>query len=307
MNPDSDKTMENALAPSPVEREPSDELMRRLRTMAREKPRRTWWRSGRALPFAMVAGTVAVVFATTMIPAKASAKSFDMVVRAAQRINAFQFSILTDESPKREALTIAGSDGHVYLQTDGDGSMEIGPNGISAYDRKANKLTRFKFGNLVDPATAAQMAGAVQSELAAGLKEMDLKKVLEEYRRKYAASGVHVSPVEREDGRDVYHVLLASPSEPERVEMTVDAATDLPETLEVATQEGGRWKRALRMEMRFGARVESRLLRSPVPAGAKVEEIDLGAMVGDATKEIGKTMENLGKQLASQGARLKGP
>lgn len=286
MNDKLENEIQNALQPAPMD----EKLTRRLRVLAHETPSRR--RNPFYLPASMAAGVAAVVVVTTMLPAKASAKSFDLIVAAAQRVDAFQFSIVSNENAKREYITIAGSGGQVYMRAGDSAVMEFGPGSMSVYDPDEKKVMRFKLGGLVDVDTIAR---EVRSGVAEGLKEMDLKKMLQDYRQKYGEKGVRISPITSEGGRRVYHVTLASQSEPERVEMTVDAATDLPDKLQVVTK-GAR--PLLTMEMRFGARVDPRFLRSSIPAGAKVEEIDLGAMVGDAMKGI----ETLGKEFEKMGS-----
>lgn len=293
MSHENDTDIQIALMPAPMDG-PSADLKRKLRVAAREtQPRALWWRSPLAGPLSLAGTVAAVVVVTTMLPAKASAKTYDLIVAAAQRVNAFQFSIVTDENSKHEVFTIAGSDGHVVMRTGESTVMEIDPGSMSMYDQTSNTVTRFKYGSL---AAAEDIAKEVQSGLAEGMKEMDLKKMLREYEQKYGSGGIRISPVMRENGRGVYHVTLASQNQPERVEMTVDATTDLPERLQVFSKDGSRgWRTSVSMEMRFGARVDDRLLRSSIPKDAKVQTIDMGAMVGDAMKGL----ENLGDQFGN--------
>jgi len=280
-----DKDIQIALMPAPMDREAPEELKRKLRTMAREKTRRrtSWWSLS---PIALVGVTALGMVAVTMLPTKAAAKTFDLVVAAAQQVNAFQFSVVSNEKAKREFITIAGSDGRVYMHSAEGTFFQIEPGSMTVYEPETKEAMRFKFGNLVD---AKQVMDMVHQGISEGMKEFDLKKMLKEYEAKYGRDNIRISPV----SQGAYHVTLASNQEPERVEMTVDASTNLPERLVVDSRDGGNWHNEVTMEMRFGARVDSSLLHSNIPANAKVQEIDLGSMVGDAMKG----MENLGKQL----------
>ena len=287
MNEDLDTPIHDALAPLRADREPSADLVHRLRVGARETARKPLWRRARfSVPVMTGAAFAAVLAVGTMLPTKASAKSFGLIVNAAQRIDAFQFSILSNDGGKRETFTIAGSDGRTVIRSDDHTIMELGAGSMSVYDPGENKVTRFKYGSLTE---ASGFLKEMQSGLAEGIKEMDLKKTLREYAERYGESGIRISPVVREDGRSVYHVSLASSDEPERVEMTVDAATDLPERLEVRDRDG---HDSTVMEMRYGDRVDASLLRSSIPLGAKVEEIDLGALASGALKGL----ESLGSE-----------
>ena len=283
-----DKDIQIALMPAPMDREAPEALKRKLRAKAREKarPRVSWWSLS---PVALVGVTALGMVAFTMLPAKAAAKTFDLVVAAAQQVNAFQFSVVSNEKAKREFITIAGSDGHVYMRSEEGTFFQLDPGSMTIFDPDEKSVMRFKFGNLVD---AKEVMNMVQSGIAEGMKEMDLKKMLKEYEAKYGRDNIRISPVAQENGHNVYHVSLASNQEPERVEMTVDAATNLPERLVVDSRDGSTWHNSVTMEMRFGARVDPSLLRSTIPANVKVQEIDLGAMVGDAMKGL----ENLSKQ-----------
>jgi outer membrane lipoprotein-sorting protein len=280
-----DKDIQIALMPAPMDREAPEPLKRKLRLMAGEKSRRrmNWWSLS---PVALVGVTALGMVAFTMLPAKAAAKTFDLVVAAAQQVNAFQFSVVSNEKAKREFITIAGSDGHVYMRSEQGTFFQLDPGSMTIFDPDEKSVMRFKFGNLVD---AKEVMNMVQSGIAEGMKEMDLKKMLKEYEAKYGRDNIRISPV----SQGVYHVTLASNQEPERVEMTIDAATNLPERLVVDSRDGGTWHNEVTMEMRFGARVDPSLLRSTIPANVKVQEIDLGSMVGDAMKG----MENFGKQI----------
>lgn len=283
-----------ALQPAPMDREPREDLVRKLRVMGQHMPARSsWWRKS-GLPLALAGTTALVVGAVLMLPAKASAKSFDLIVAAAQRVNAYQFSIVSNENAKQENFTIAGADGHVYMRADGNVVMEIATDTLSFYDPQEKKILRMKFGGMVDP---AMIADEVRSGISEGMKDMNLQKMLDEYRHKYGTRNLLVSPVTREDGQDVYHVRMSSDDQPERVEMTVDAKTDLPDTILVESREGSTWKTAVHIEMRFGNRVDPSLLRSSFPVGVKVEELDLGNVVGDAMKSLGDQMKGLGDEI----------
>lgn len=287
MNTDNHDEIQTLLVPPPMDG-PSEALVRRLRVLAHETPQRApWWRSPLAAPLSFVGTAALVVALTTMMPAKASAKGLDLLIQAADRINAFQFSIKADEGGKRETFSIAGSDGHVFMRTGEGGIMRFDPGSMEIYDKDENKIMRFKFAGVKG---ADEMAKQMRTGLAEGMKEFDLKKMLREYREKYGRGDVAISPVRDEDGHKVYDVTLSSAQEPERVEMTVDAATDLPEQIVVESNETH--KNLMTMEMRFGNRVDPHLLSAPFPANAKVEELDLGKMMEEGMKG----MENIGKE-----------
>jgi len=287
-----EKALEAVLKSAPLTQEPSDQLMRNLRVMVGEaKPKPTWWRSRLSLSACGIAVLAIGIFA--LAPTKANAKSFESLVRAAQSVNAFQFSITSDEKGKKEGITIAGEGGRVFMNTGEGGLMEFAPGRMSFYDPKENKIVRMKFGNIVDP---AMIASEIQSGLKEGFKEMDLKKMLKEYGDRYGRDQVKISPIYSENGKSLYNVQLASKDQPERIHFKVDSRTDLPYEMfvEAADSKGG-WKESMRMQMRFGQDVDTRLLKVEFPKNAKVEEIDMESLVGDAMKEAGEALKGLGK------------
>lgn len=159
------------------------------------------------------------------------------LIQAAARVHAFQFSVLSDEDGKREAFSIVGADGRVTMRGPEGALMRFEPGGMSLYDANEKKIVRFKFGGVPG---MDDMAKSMAQGMDEGVKEMNLQKMLAEYRQKYGERGITISPTTREDGESVYHVTLAAPDEPQRVEMTVDSATDLPERLRVTSKDGGK-------------------------------------------------------------------
>lgn len=297
MKEDNEDQIQIALQPAPMDRAPSEDLLRRLRVLAHETPQKSklgWLKL--AVPAGAAVAAASLIAVTTMMPAKASARTFDLIEEAAAQVNSFQFSVISNEQNKHEAFTIAGSDGHVYMRTGEGGLMEVTPGAMSIYDPTERTVTRIKFGTSMD---AQEVAKQIQSGISQGLKEIDLKQMLKDYKTKYGSDGVQISPIAVEDGQRVYHVTLANKNEPERVEMTVDADSNLPAKLEVEQKDGASWKSNVKMEMRFGIRVDQGLLRADFPKDVKVEEIDLGSMIGGAMKgleHLGDPTEKPGKK-----------
>lgn len=265
-----DRDIQAALAEAPMAK-PSDELLRKLRISARETaPRRTWWRA-RLLPGALAVAAVALVVGVALTPAKASAKTFELVQAATARVHVFQFFVNSDEAGKPQRLNIIGVNGRVAICGPQGELIRLERGGMSVYDPSEKRIIHFKFSGL--PGTENMKDGVGQA-LADAVKEMDLQKMLADYRKRYGEQGIAISPVTRENGESVYHMTLAAPDEPERVEMTVDAATDLPERLQILPKNGG--KATLDMTMRFGEKVDPNLLNLDFPKNIPVEEIDLG-------------------------------
>ncbi|RYG36536.1 hypothetical protein EON81_09515 [bacterium] len=270
MNHEDDTPIELALNSLPMDG-PSEDLRRRVRVAARETPvRRALWRSpliGSLVATAVVAG---IVVGASLMPVKASAKSFDLIVAAAQRVNAYQFSVRTTGGGVSESFSIVGQDGRITMKGSEGMLMRFEPGSMTVYDPEQKSIVRFKFKGL---AFMDELSKRSQDELSQGLDGMDLKEMLAEYRQKYGSKGIRISGISNENGHRVYRVLLATPDQPERIEMTVDAATDLPERLNVESKDG---KSQVDMSIRYGAQVDPELLKAEFPKNIKVEEIDLG-------------------------------
>ncbi|AIE86577.1 LolA family protein [Fimbriimonas ginsengisoli] len=293
-----DRDIQEAMRMSLVSEEPSENLLRNLRVMAKEAaPRkRRLWRPGLALAGTVAAGVI--IASLSMLPTKASAKTFELIEKAAQKVRTFRFSIDSSESGNHEFLTIAGADGRFTMRTNEGLLMRFDASSLSFYDPKENVVTSFKLGGLVD---LKQVAKQVQSGLEEGFDHMDLKKMLKDYRDKYGKDQIQISAVTSEGGKDVYHVTMQSKTDPDRVEMLVDASTDLPEQIVVTGKErDGSWRQTLKMGMHFGTEIDPKELNVDFPASAKKVDIDLGALVGDAMKgveAVGSAFDKIGKDL----------
>ena len=289
-----DVEIREALRKSLPSEEAPERLVRELRVMAsqaRTQNRRPWWRA--RLTLACAAAAAVLVVALTMTPAKASAKTFENLVVAAQKVNSFRFSIDSFEDGKRQRLTVAGVDGRFAMRTDEGAVVQIDSEAIKIYDPEENVVTRFKLG-FVDMASITKH---MQSGVAEGLKHADLKKMLRDYERQYGKEHIRISSIRRDGGEEVYDVELSAPKESERVRMKVDAATDLPLSIEAEVKgSDGIWRLESVMEMRFGDQIDPALLRADFPTGAKIVDIDLGELALDALKgleSVGSILEKI--------------
>jgi len=304
-SPEQDQDIQEALRMSLVNEEPSENLLRELRVLASNvKPaRRSLWMPSLAITGAVaaIAGIVTLT-AMTLTPKKASAKTFDMLVAAAGQQNTFQFAVNSEENGKTNHFTIVSVDGKFSMRTDEGALMLFDKGSMRIYDPKENTITQIKLGGIVDPTTIGQ---AVQSGIADGMKQMDLRKTLREYQEKYGKDHIKISPVAEENGKDVYHVTMDNPKESGRVRMLVDANTDLPERIEVedAGPDGG-LKHNATIQMQFGAQVDPKLLMPDFPKNAKTVDIDLGALLSGAMKGLGggsEDMKGMGESLKGLG------
>jgi hypothetical protein len=268
--------------------EPPTELQRKLQLMAREasKPKRSWWTSRKAI-MAFTAAAAAMVMALTMTPTQAVAKSYDSLVAAAQKVNAFQFSIDSIEpGQKREKFTVTGADGKFAIKATGEEGiiLQFDRDSLNLYDAKQNVVTKFKLGGFVD---AKMIAQQMQRGLEAGFKHLDLKKMLADYEKRYGKDHIRISRVRTENGRSIYDAVMEAPNDPERVRVYVDAATDLPYRIiaERRHAQGG-WNVASIIDLRYGAEVDRRNFGAEIPADAKTTEVDIQGLFMGAKQSV---------------------
>lgn len=291
-----DKDIRDALMANLSMTEPTDDLTRKLRVMAKEahKPKKAWLTRGIAL--AGTAAAACAVIVLSMTPVKASAHSFEMLVSAAQQIHSFQLSVASAEDGQNKPFTIAGVDGRFVMRADDGLIMQFDNGSLQFYDAKENTVTKFSLGPVVD---TKQIAEQAKKGMGDALKSVDLKKMLKEYEDKYGKDHIKISPVQNGS----YFVDMEAPNDPEKIHMTVEAATDLPTQVLVQKKSAtGAWAESVRIDMKYGAKVDPQFLKANFPANAKRVNLDLGNMIGDAMKEV----KNLSSELNKFSAPPKG-
>lgn len=290
-----EKIRENLVANLHSE-EPSEEVMRRLRTSAREaKPARLpRWQIRTTVAAGL--GAIALAVGLTMLPAKASARTYERLLKAAEQVHSFLFTVDSDENGKKESVRIAGLDGKVAIKSDDGALVQIGDGMVKVYDPEEKTITRIKMGNFLP---VEEMMKGIQEGISEGLKGANLPAMLKEFEQKYGKNHIHISGVQNVDGKNIYTVELQAPDEPERVHMDVDADSDLPLFIQVEKQVDGTWKKESTIRMNFGSQVDPSMLDVEFPAGAKVKDIDIDQMMKDGFKGFDGDEKNILKKPAS--------
>jgi hypothetical protein len=261
--------------------EPSVELLRRLQVKANEAYRRPSFRwTPRLRSVVALAGTLAVAGAVvlmTLTPSKAAAKSFALVQQAVDQVRSFQLLIHTKDEGKDTTFSIAAIDGRFAMRTSKGPVMKLDGKTMEIYSPQDNSVTSFKFAGMPGAET---MMDQIQSGIAKGMKEIDIKKMMADYREKYGDHNISVSPVTKLDGRDVYTVRLQSPNEPERVAITADALTDLPvHVVADKRDDNGVWGNEATIDLKFDGAVDENLLNVEFPANARRVEMNLNELM----------------------------
>jgi len=275
-NPE-DKEIQDLLRETPMGQSVPEDLKRRLRVMASGSKLR---RQSRWAPrFAFMSACLVVFAALAMMfwPATASAKSFQKVIDATNLIKTFRLAIRVFEGGKEENVIVQSGEGVLDVQAPEGGHVQIADNEVRYYDARKNELQVIKLGGMFDENLIEQV---VREGVNQGLGQLDVKKMLAQFKEEYGGQNAKVSDVFEQDGQMVYTVDLANPKASERVKITVDAESDLPLRIQV----DGPHEVDIRVE--FGQAIDIQPIDRIVPADAKRTEYDISEMIEGGMKQL---------------------
>lgn len=280
-NPE-DKEIQDLLRETPMGQTTPEDLKRRLRVMASGSKLRSQSRWAPRFAF-MSAGLVVIAALTLMFwPATASAKSFQKVIDATNMIKTFRLAIRVLEGGKEENVIVQGGEGIVDVQAPEGTHVQFADNEIRVYEAKKNELNVVKLGGMFDEQMIERV---VREGVNQGLGQLDVKKMLAQFKDEFGGQNAKVSDVFEQDGQMVYTVDLSSPKESERVKITVDADSDLPLRIQV----NGEHEVDVRVE--FGHAIDIQPMEKIVPKDAKRTEVDLSKMIQGGMEELGKGLQ----------------
>jgi hypothetical protein len=288
-----DSEVQNLMEHAPMGSTPA-ELKANLRLMA-TAPRRapSVWPARLAMAgIAVIAATAIVI---SMVPAQASARTFQRVVSAVDDTRNFSFTMKVNDGGKTGNFVMSGTESSFNLHVADGTIMEMNSGRMRIYDAKKNEVTVLDMSGMVDLKDIAKEMG---KELNKGIDEMDIKKMLKEYEAEYGKENIRISPLTQRFGKTMYDVDLQKPGEPERVHISVNADTDLPEQIQVEKNREGGWSEELSMELRFGSEARTQSDAAKIPADAKVIELNIGKMMEKGFKE------GFGKGKAADGEKI---
>lgn len=279
--------------------EPSPELMRSLRGVAhRQAPKRLFLnpRWGYGVAAVAIAGAAAM----TLLPSRASAKSYEGLLRAANQVNAFQFTLKTGESSDKTTITVAGADGKFAIRSNDGAIIQFDSDSLRFYNPEANVVARFRLYGFVD---AEHIVKQAQSSMADALDKLDLKKLLTDYRAKYGADHISISPVTN----NAYDVNFASPDSPEKVAVHVNASTDLPSNIVISVKGAdGNWRQSSTIDLQFGPEVAANSVPATFPADAKQMNIGVNDLIVGGKKAFDAVAPLIRKFDPNIGSKLSG-
>jgi hypothetical protein len=289
MNPNiphpDDQAFIDLLKETPTSQEAPEDLKRKLRVMATGAKLRT--RSRWAPRLAVVTVSCVVLLAVSMLiwPTSASAKSFQKVIDATNLIKNFSLTLIEETTHgKINTIEVKGSDDCIDVQGDQGLRLQIGKESLKFYEPQSNTLTSVKLGESMGTDMIGQ---AIQEGVLKGVKQVDIKKMLAEFRDQYGDKSTTISDIESEDGVRVYHIDLQDLNSKSSVSMTIDAETDLPILIRVEEPDS---KITIRLNFRDQVQVEP--IEKSMPKGVKREEVDVSKMIEQGMASAGKAFGN---------------
>lgn len=273
-----DEQLQDLLRAAPMGDAAPEELKRRLRVLASGTKHRT---TSRWAPrFAFLSACMVVVAALAMLlwPASASAKSFQRVIDATNLVKTFRLAIRVFDGGRTHDVLVQGDEGALDVQGPDRMHVQVAHNEIAFYDGRKNILKVVKLGGMIDGNDIEQF---VRDGINQGLSQLDVRRMLEEFKQQYGAQNAKVSDVFEQNGQMVYTIDLESPKVPQKVKITVDAQSDLPIRIQVDGRE------AFDVRVEYGSDVDIRPLRETVPADAKRFEYDLEKMIQQGMQQLG--------------------
>lgn len=295
-----DSEVQKLMEQAPSSQEAPQELRAKLRMMASQTGVR---RPSRWPALVATVGVAAVAVVATVVSMSPSrAWSFQRIVNAVDHANSFQFSVTSPGKDPKLAVQIAVDNGRFIIHTGNGGLVRLAGEKMEIYDPKENTVTELSMGGLIDP---KQIASQVDQGLKEGMKQMDIRKMLDEFEAKYGKENIQVSPIYQRFGKSTYEVTLQKPGESEHVHMVVNADNDLPEHIEIFGTEGS--PENVQIDLRFGGELDTSVASAEIPANAKHVDLDIAKMVQDGIKgkidgdKIGKMIEEGLKNLPKGG------
>jgi hypothetical protein len=267
-NPE-DREFQELLRETPLSLEAPEGLKGRLWAMAAARPvQRTWTPR---FAFAAAGAAALAVGAMLMWPTQASAKTLQKVVDATNQAYTFAVTVSQTVQGRMEHVRIAAVGSRIDIQTDKGERVQINAGKISVYDPKENTLTTIGLGSVVGPEMVDQV---IREGIGEGLKQVDVKKMVSDFRAQYGERNARISDVFDEDGRQVYTIELQEPKGSSRAKITVDANTDLPVRIQAREPDSD-----VDMRLEFGGDVEIAPIESMLPKDVKRIDLDLGKLM----------------------------
>ncbi|HXH60798.1 MAG TPA: hypothetical protein VNI20_05510 [Fimbriimonadaceae bacterium] len=275
----------------PLSSEAPQGLRNRVEFASRQVPRRAplsprfkW-----AIGGSMAAAAAAVIGAAMFLaPAKAEAKTWDMVTAAYQQVHSVlvQMQFSGDESG---SLTIAGKGKDWRISMNGMGDEDKQKMDVSYH---GGELTIWDGGDTAQVIDLGFEIPFSPEDVMHNLtKELSASKIFKEHANEIGKNNIQIEQPHIVDGRNVYNVTITDPHGNGQFHVLVDADTDLPINMEVRGQEGV----SMKMSFQFDGDFDDSLLQPILPSGIKFEHIDKNMIDGPDKNDMVDGLKELGK------------
>ena len=216
--------------------------------------------------FVLATGAVTVMVAVALVTSlPATAKSWEGIKKAAQAIRSMDLTVTDSETGVIRTRAHVDSEVISVQLREGD-ALYVNDHMLRTFDKSANlvfDVTLSKNGKQVD------LRGMV-------LKELSMANILNQYEAEYGRENIMVGEVRESKGSKVYDVVLRDGKTPAYGNLVVDAATDLPISIQVFVPRDGKITKVMEMSTRFNQVLK---VVPPFPKGAKHESIEIGKFI----------------------------
>jgi len=284
-----DPGLQKLMQEAPTGQDAPIDLKAKLRLMAAGAGNRRPSRWPAILATGGVAAVAIVAFSLSMAPSRSW--SFQKIVNAVDHQNTFQLSVSSSDQNPDHRVQIAVDDGQFTVRA-GDAIIRFKGDKMEMYNPKDNTDTELSLSGIIDPKTLARQ---INSGLEQGMKQMDIKKMIDEFGERYGKDNIRVSPIMQKFGKSFYEVDLQKPGEAQRVHMVVNAENDLPEHIDVSGSRGP--SENVSIDLQFGGEIDPGMANLQIPANAIHKDIDVAKMIQEGIKgqidgdKIGKMIE----------------
>lgn len=268
----------------PLSNEAPQGLRNRVEIAARQRVRAPWFAVGsKWVAIGTAAAAMLFFAATSLMPTKAEAKTWDMVSNAYKEVKGILMRINIRDEDGGSDITIAskGQEWRVAVGESNNKSLDI------SYSN--GELTIWEGGDTAQVMSLGMQLPFSPEEIVKQVaNEISISKLLEKSADEIGRENIRVEQPVTVDGRRVYNVYVTNIHGGGKAHMVVDAESDLPLTIEFTDQDGDSGT----INFDFNAEFDDSLLRPILPSGIKFEHMDIGKMMEgmpkDGMKDFGK-------------------
>ncbi len=264
------KDMKEIFENQPLSSEAPQGLRNKVEYAARQTVRKPWiGLSTRWIAVGAAAAAVGFFAFTTLLPAKAEAKTWDKVASAYENVKGMliRLNFAGGDDQGDILLAYKGKEWRVSIQGGGEGNMDV------SYSN--GELTLWDGGKTAQLINIGMELPFSPEDIVKQISdEVSVSKLLEKGADEIGRENIVVEQPVLVDGRRVYNVFIDGVHGDGRVHIVVDAETDLPISISAQSQRG----EIFEMSFEFNSDFDDSLLRPVLPTGVTFQHLDIGDM-----------------------------